>query len=57
MPSGKLEVAKTLRSQPPQLSAVEAQLLLAGGRMTKGIAKPVPKVALLPAPTSFLFKT
>ncbi len=39
------------------LCSKEAQLLLAVRRMTEGMATPVPKVILLPAPISFPFKT
>jgi hypothetical protein len=41
--------ATTLRSRLPRLTEVGALLPLAGRRPTKGAAKPVPKVARLPA--------
>jgi hypothetical protein len=37
-------------------SAAEAQLLLAGGRTTKGTAMPVPKVVLPPVSNFFAFQ-
>jgi hypothetical protein len=57
MPCGTLAAATTLRSQPPRLSAVEAPLLLAGKRVTEGMALPTPKVDLLQTMISSLFTT
>jgi hypothetical protein len=57
MPWGMLEVAMTTRSRPPWPNAAEAQLLLVGGRMTKGTATPIPNVVLPLAPIFSLSKT
>jgi hypothetical protein len=52
-----LGAATTPRLRLPRLSTAEALLLLAGRRTTKGMAIPIPKVVLLPAPIFSLFKT
>ncbi len=57
MPCGMLGAATTPRLRLPRLSAAEALLLQAGRRTTKGMAIPIPKVVLLPAPIFSLFKT
>ncbi len=56
MPCGMLEAATTSLSQPPQLSPVEAPVLLVGRQATERMAMPIPKVAILSAPNSFIFK-
>ncbi len=70
-PCGMLVAARTPRLQPPQphgcsrhnptVAAATTQHIRSlaptrGRRTTEGMATPVPKVTLLPAPISFLFK-
>jgi hypothetical protein len=52
-----LQVATTLRSQPPLLSEVGTLLLTAGREVTNGAATPALKATPLPTLISITFKT